>query len=68
MVETEVKEKLDCVCPDNVCLFYGIPISEFNKYQLENLVYMLISSAIDKDEAKIWRDNGFSYSIRKGGD
>jgi len=65
MTETEVKEKLDNVYPDGTCLFYGIPIPNFDKHQLQNLIYLLISSAMAKDEAKIWHDNGFVYSIRK---
>lgn len=65
MTKKEVKEKLGNICPDDVCYFYGIPVSDFNKHQLQNFVYLLISSAMAKDETKVWRDNGFTYSIRK---
>ena len=65
MNKKEIKEKLDCVHPDGVCYFYRIPISEFSRHQLENFVYLLISSAMSKDEAKIWHDNGFAYLVRK---
>lgn len=65
MVKVEVKEKLDNVCCDSVCYFYGIPISDFNKQQLQNFIYLLISSAMARDETKIWRDNGFTCLIRK---
>jgi len=65
MLITEVKEKLDQICPGDACYFYRIHISEFSKHQLKNLVYLLISSAMAKDEAKVWLANGFEYSIRK---
>ncbi len=65
MTKTKVKEKLNQVCPNSVCYFYGISIYEFNKHQLENLTYLLMSSIMDKDKKKVWRDNGFSYLVRK---
>ncbi|KKN68791.1 hypothetical protein LCGC14_0448110 [marine sediment metagenome] len=65
MKKSEVKEKLDQVCPDGVCYFYGIPISNFNKHQLQNFIYLLISSMMARDETKIWHDNGFEYSVWK---
>jgi len=59
----KIKEKLNRMDHNSICLFCNVPIFNFNKYQLENLVYLLISSAMAKDETKIWRDNGFSERL-----